>query len=308
MPILSDSRTGFFMFPYTLSDPDAWRGATLFTTYNDGDTWHAVDSIFDQTLHARIDDEPNVGPFTRWDRGNSLRITPINQKSDLLQSASELSVLNGSNSAIIGSVYEGWEIISFKDVDQNADGSFTLSCLIRGRRGTEKLVNTPKHLFILLYEPGMLYVPVRQDRIGETRFYRLVTNGMYLEDFMSKSFITDGTMFKPWNPVHIKGWRETNNDLKITWVRRSRGTEESWISSGTVPMLENKESYEIDIMDETTVKRTITAEGTDCGIAGVVYTSEQQSSDFGSAQSQITVNIYQMSEIVGRGFAGTATI
>lgn len=308
MAFIQGRDSGFVLAPYTLSDPDAWRGATLYTTYDDGDTWHEVDAIFDQTLHARIDTAPNIGPVTRWDRNNSLTITAINQRTDLLQSVTDLSVLNGQNSAIIGDNYNGWEIISFRDVDQNADSSFTLSCLIRGRRGTEYLVDKPKSLFILLWRPGLLNVPVATDRIGETRYYRLVTNGMFFEDFTSKPFASNGAMIKPFSPVHIKGWRESNGDLKITWIRRTRGNDEGWIASGNVPMLEENEEYEVDIMDGETVVRTFETSGHKSDLDGIIYTDAQQVTDFGSSQSQVTVNIYQMSQVVGRGFPATATI
>jgi hypothetical protein len=39
-----------------------------------------------------------------------------------------------------------------------------------------------------------------------------------------------------------------------------------------------------------------------------IYTSASQVTDFGSAQSSLLVNQYQLSAAVGRGYAGIATI
>jgi hypothetical protein len=38
------------------------------------------------------------------------------------------------------------------------------------------------------------------------------------------------------------------------------------------------------------------------------YTATQQVTDFGSAQSSVTVNVYQLSAAVGRGYAGIGLV
>jgi hypothetical protein len=64
-----------------------------------------------------------------------------------------------------------------------------------------------------------------------------------------------------------------------------------------VPLGEASESYIVEILDGSTVKRTIQATATTA-----VYTEAMQIADFGAAQSDITVRIYQVSEVVGKGF------
>ena len=54
-----------------------------------------------------------------------------------LESVSELAMLNGANQALLIDPDGGVEIIQFATVTANADGSYTLSTLLRGRRGTE---------------------------------------------------------------------------------------------------------------------------------------------------------------------------
>ena len=57
-------------------------------------------------------------------------------------------------------------------------------------------------------------------------------------------------------------------------------------------------------MQGVTLKRTI------IGLTSptTIYTAAQQVTDFGSAQSSVLVNVYQLSAAVGRGYAGIATI
>ncbi len=82
---------------------------------------------------------------------------------------------------------------------------------------------------------------------------------------------------------------------------------------------EADEDFEIDILDapgspETDVVRTImstiSAGGSGIDIANVqaTYTDADQITDFGSIQSSVSINIYQLSAVVGRGFAGSATL
>jgi hypothetical protein len=57
-------------------------------------------------------------------------------------------------------------------------------------------------------------------------------------------------------------------------------------------------------MNGVTVVRTFTG----LSSATTPYTAAQQTTDFGSGQSSITFNVYQVSDAVGRGFVATATV
>jgi hypothetical protein len=71
-----------------------------------------------------------------------------------------------------------------------------------------------------------------------------------------------------------------------------------------IPLIQEAERYEVEIMQGVTLKRTI------IGLTSptTIYTAAQQVTDFGSAQSSVLVNVYQLSAAVGRGYAGIATI
>ncbi len=59
------------------------------------------------------------------------------------------------------------------------------------------------------------------------------------------------------------------------------------------------EAYEIDIMNGGSVVRMLTS-----ATPAVTYTAADQITDFGSAQTSITFNVFQMSAQFGRGIAG----
>jgi hypothetical protein len=81
-------------------------------------------------------------------------------------------------------------------------------------------------------------------------------------------------------------------------IRRTR-IGGSWIGGSTIPLSENSEAYEVDILDGATVLRTITVTGTNT----FTYTGSQISADGNSVGVAPDCNVYQMSDAVGRGYA-----
>jgi hypothetical protein len=90
-------------------------------------------------------------------------------------------------------------------------------------------------------------------------------------------------------------------------LRRSR-IGSAWGTVIDMPLGEDVERYEIDIMQGAAVKRTITSTSTVNGIVTFTYSNTDQTTDFGGLQSSVLVNIHQISATVGRGTAGIATI
>jgi hypothetical protein len=71
---------------------------------------------------------PAKGPFT-LDKDTRLVVWPVNMS---LSSCTDLELWNGSNPAVVGN-----EIIQYRDATLNDDGTWVLTNLLRGRRGTE---------------------------------------------------------------------------------------------------------------------------------------------------------------------------
>jgi hypothetical protein len=75
---------------------------------------------------------------------------------------------------------------------------------------------------------------------------------------------------------------------------------------GDVPLAEDVEAYEVEILDGATVKRTLqVATGT------ALYTAAQQTTDWGAplGPSQfLAIRIYQLSALIGRGAGRSVTL
>jgi hypothetical protein len=74
----------------------------------------------------------------------------------------------------------------------------------------------------------------------------------------------------------------------------------------SIPLGENTELYEIDIYSDDTYATAVR------GFASTTptceYTAAQQVIDFGSAQAVVYVKIYQVSQVVDRGYALTGAV
>ena len=102
------------------------------------------------------------------------------------------------------------------------------------------------------------------------------------------------TALRPLAPVHVKAVRD-GSGVTLSWVRRTRIDGDSW--TGEVPLGEDSERYEIDILSGTTVLRTLSATA-----PSVLYPAANEIADFGVAQTSLSLRVVQLSATVGRGF------
>jgi len=298
LPALRDQDTGGGFYA-ALRGTTTWPGGTLFRESND-----LFLNIFSSTFPATIGTANSAlgdGPTTIWDRGNTVNVS-VNRA---LSSVSEDEVLNGANTAALATP-GGWEIFQFADAVLESDGTYTLSMLLRGKRGTEWA--TSGHAsgarFVLLEETGPIKRVERDiDTIGQEREYKAVTQGKSLLNASEQSFTYNGVNLEPYSPVHIRGSRDSSGDLTVEWIRRTRIGGE-WRNRTGVSLSEETEEYEVDVMDGSTVVRTIT------GLTSptTTYTASEQVTDFGDVQPSVTVRVYQISADVGRGRKGEATV
>lgn len=88
-----------------------------------------------------------------------------------------------------------------------------------------------------------------------------------------------------------------SGDLLLSWHRRPR-KDADW-GLGAVPLDTAVESYEVDIHDGPTVKRTLTS-STD----SVTYSAANQVTDFGANQALVSFKVYQIGDDGRRGYPG----
>lgn len=276
-----------------------WNGSQLFSS-PDNSAWEALGAVATSaTMGYATTALGNFYGGNVFDEANSVT---VNFQNGTPASLAELDVLNGGNVALLNN-----EIIQFKTATLVSGTTYTLTGLLRGRRGTESAMaeHSVGDRFILLKtNTGLMRAHRPSSEIGVSRYYRAPAFGTPLSQAQSTTFTNNAVGLKPLSPVYLNGARNSvGGDLIITWIRRGRIVW-GWLNFADVPLGETTESYEIDILDSSgTVLRTLTS-----STETVTYTTAQQTTDFGSAQASIRVKVYQLSATVGRGFAASGTL
>jgi hypothetical protein len=299
IPLLRDvdsnpQNTGFY---YALSSPSpTWNGGALLDSTDDVNFLQESTSSRPVTFGyaTTVLGPPARSPWI-WDNVNTVTIQLIR---GTFAGDTPANVLNGSNAVIIGS-----ELIQFTTAVHNADGSWTLSGLLRGRRGTEWACGT--HAVgeqATVPGTGVQRIQDPLSIVGQLHYKKGVTAGADPTLVSPQNFTIAGNDLKPYAPVHMAGTRDGSHNLTIAWVRRTRV---GWmnLSQDPVPLSESSEAYSVDILNGSTVVRTIAASSPTAS-----YSAADQTTDFGSPQASVSIKVYQLSAQVGRGFAGAAAV
>jgi hypothetical protein len=185
----------------------------------------------------------------------------------------------------------GNEIIFARTATLIATSRYRLSGLLRGRFGTEH--ETDSHAvnerFVVLSASTLRAFQPTTAELNVERYYKGVTSQNKISAAIAKAYTYTGITQKPYSPVNIGGGVSgLAGDWTIKWVRRSR-YRGAWLDSYDVPLDEAAESYEIRIMNGSSVKRTLTS-----STNSVTYTYAQQLTDWSTFKFSIDVQIRQI--------------
>lgn len=277
-----------------------WPGAVLVRSADGGQTWEDLQGYTGKGGIAFAADSLPVSAGLLVDN-RDLNLSFISGEPF---SITREQLLTGYNYAAYG-VNGRWEIVRFQTATLNGDGSYTLSGFVRGDKGTEWATGLHQvgDYFILLDDPDNAFIGAAVQTIGLARDYRAVTSGASVDSASDVPFTYNGVNLEPLSPVDAKATRDGSGNLSATFTRRSRLGSTWWGNGVEAPIGETTQAYEIDVMDGATVVRTINA-----STPAFNYSAAEQTTDFGSAQASITFRIYQLSEVVGRGFVREVTL
>lgn len=236
--------------------------------------------------------------WTVWDRTNTFGV----QVNGTLTTVTESAVLDGANALMVGA-----EVIQFTTATLvSSDGGlnqYTLSGLLRGRRGTEWAIGTHS-----LYESVVLLDPTKVGIEPYNLADAELNNVFRGTDFNGNRIYPDFDLalvknnMKPLAPVGLYGTR-SGNDVDVTWRRRTRmaGLVDWNAGISEPPLNEDSENYEIVLIENGTEVLTLTST-----VPSRTITEAEQEQAFGSSfqptLSYFNVAVYQMSGLVGRGF------
>jgi hypothetical protein len=308
-PTVYGAQLGVFLdLPLIRGDevPHAGHVAAFGSPWPGGVAFYRSPTISGYTLKALATTSAKIGetvtafhsgPVSRWDDGNVLRVSMANGE---LASADPILVLGGANLAAVENSDGEWEVIQFTTATLVSPGVYDLSGLLRGQSGTEGAMRDPVAAgarFVLL-DAALRQVDMTQADLGLAFNWKY---GPAPYDIGNASYQTatptfSGIGLRPLSPVHVTG-EQMVGGLQISWIRRTRLGGDSW-EQPDVPLGEDAERYEVEILDGGDVVRTLTVT-----TPSVVYTTAQQTTDFGSPQTSYVVRVYQLGASYGRGQA-----
>jgi hypothetical protein len=251
-----------------------------------------------------------AGPTSRFDLGNALVVDLL---TGTLENVTDLTLFGGANALAIESAPGIWEIVQAASAELLAPGRYRLTRLLRGQRGTEGAMGnpTPAGARVVVLDDSLASLPIAEADLGIPWNWRIgpASRPVSDETYVAQSFAPEGVGLRPFSVVHVQQpWRtpRTPGDLTIRWTRRSRAlAADSW-GGLEVPLAEELEAYEVEILDGATVKRVLSTATT-----SAVYTAADQTADWGAPLGpgdNLTVRIYQLSALVGRGAPKAVTL
>jgi len=267
-------------FPVAMTgNLEGWPGGILSRSDDGGATYNSIQGFTAPgTTMGEATNTIGVNAGVLLDKSSILNVVLY---SGTLASITELQMLNGANHFAYGA--DGrWEIIGVQNCILQADGSYNLSDMLRGRFGTEQY--TGSHAIddkvVLLASATMAFVQASSGMIGLPRDYKGVTSGQTLDEVTAQSFIYKGVNLECLSPVYPRASiNPTNGDITIAWTRRGR-VNNQWKDLIDVPVGESVEAYEVEIYSDNTfgtLKRNLTASS-----PTVAYSAADQVLDFGS--------------------------
>ena len=197
-------------------------------------------------------------PF-QTDLVNTLEVALVG--GDAPESVTAEEMLEGANRAVVIRADGTAEVIHFQDVTATDAGTWVLSTLLRGRRGTEVYVSGhgPGEMFVMLDDSAAILrrlLPL--DRVGKTLHLAAVARGGEAGNSKPQTIVLAGNDLKPYAPVHLAASGSFGTDITFSWVRRTRFGGHLQDGFGTVLLAEDTEEYEVEILGpDDDVRRTV---------------------------------------------------
>lgn len=284
------------MYGYTAN----WPGGVAFRSDDSGESYNAITAFDKKTEVFTVAGVPASVPPGSIDFTTRLTLTPTWSGADVF-SITWTQLFSYGNLAAYGAPGR-WEIVAIKTA--TASGNDFIVCdLLRGLYGSEWAM--PLHVagdqLVLLDLDAVDFSGMPLAAINTPRSWRGVTAGAAVDSVSDSITTYSAVNLKPLAPVNVRGSRTALDwSWKLAWSPRSRWPVPLF-SGSPVPVGESAALYDVEIWnsDYTLLKRTFSG----ISAAEVEYTEVQQVADFGGRQSTIYGKVYQVSSVVGRGFA-----
>jgi hypothetical protein len=307
LPQLWDSEVPHQPLVAAIASP--WPGNIAVWRSPEEDGFSLLQTFSGRIRHGVLAEPLAAGPLGVFDYGNAIVVDMIHGK---LASVSDTALFGGANIFAVESP-AGWEVLQAGTATLVASGRYSLTRLLRGQFGTEDamVASLAAGARLVVLDSAAQRAPVLLSEIGLPLHWRIGPASLPVSDdtFDALTFTPAARGLKPWSPAHVEDPSRiayAGGDLTLRWVRRDRSLlADSW-EVASIPMSEATEAWEVDILDGSTVLRTL-----ETGTPTVTYTTAQQLADWGAPLAPggtLRIRVCQLSAVVGRGVPLTVSL
>jgi len=287
---------------YIAAFAEPWTGPLSLWRGQGGASFEFVTTISQRAVIGTTLDALGSGPVGRFDLANAFR---IQLSGGALSSVADEQMFAGANNAALRGPDGAWEIIGFANAELVAPGVWRLSRLLRGLGGNEALANrilAPGADFVLL-DASLTPIAAGLADLGASRDWRI---GPANRDYADASYVEFATLatsnaLMPFAPTQPRATRSAAG-VTISFLRRGRIDSDAW-EPVDIPLGEDSEAYQIDILSNGAVVRTLS-----CASPTALYAGADELADFGAPATTLDIRAYQISAAAGRGFPLAAQV
>ena len=257
----------------------------------------AATAVTPAVIGTLLDPWPG-GPPARYDYATRVR---VRLASGTLRSVPQLSLFEGANALAVRRDDGSFEVAQFANADLVDALTYELYGFLRGQLGTDIDTDHTQTLAaagapIVLLDSRLTRIPLSEDALRRSFNWRYgpANRDIGHQSYAETRHAFQGIARRPLSPVHVRAHRAAG-DIQLSWIRRTRIGGDNW-EIEEVALGEETEAYEVDILNGASVVRTLKSQ-----IPNAMYSSAQQTMDFGAPQASISIIVYQMSAQYGRG-------
>ncbi len=279
-PIIRDADTGPGYYVAGGGYTDSWSSGKYYQSIDGGTTYVAVKDI--STTATMGDAQTVLADYRGGNTPDEVSAVTVKLTSGTLSSITRAQLYNGGNLAWL----QG-ELIQFQRADLIAEGTYLLTGLLRGRKGTEQYMGTHAVFdHFVLMDAAVSRVVDPLSNINLPTKVKGVTTGRSVAGATAADFTNTGASIKPLSVASLKVEDAGGGDFNVAWTRRtSIGGE--WRDLVDVPLGETTEQYSVEVERSAAVISTATVTTNAATVAAI---------------SGDIVRVYQLSDVAGRGF------
>jgi hypothetical protein len=312
LPLLTDTEADNVGFYALLSGTrSGWSGGALLVDFASGGTvpvfdatdpvevsgatWYVAARSVNSVAHGFCLTNMPIALPGLWDYATKLRVKVLDPSLEMFSVAPAELLAQALNVAVIGD-----EIVQFAKVEDKGNGIWELSQFLRGQRGTEWAIDQHSvgDRFVMLGAAAMERVTHNQNQLNISTRYRAVSLNDSPEDVEDIWFANTGNSLRPYAPYLHRALRDETGAVHLEWLPRVR--QNGGMINGQETVLDQPfERYEVEVLNGGVPVRTETIENA----RQWDYSASTIEADFGGLEDSITIRLYQIGQIVGRGFA-----